>query len=166
MLHFSLEDILTLDLFHSDAYRALMREHIYNVLVFLLEGGQEFAVAAEVEHVSMEPELPRNITKSFGEVALFVISGYTFESAYVDEERLYFEAGFGEENIGTIASVPLLAVRQIFVGEYPILINITSPVPFEQPSDKKNRSMEALLNNPENQKLIKTAKKHSNQPKN
>ncbi len=150
---------MALDLFHGEEFRSVMRDHIYNVLAFLLENGQEFAIAAELEHMSMSPELPRKIYKGFGEVALFVLGGYTYESAYMDDGYLHFEAGFGEENIGAQVSVPLLAIKQVFIGEYPILINISSQTPFVSVSESKDRSMEALLSNPENQKLIKTAKK-------
>jgi hypothetical protein len=150
---------VTLDLFHSDDYRSLMRDHIYNVLAFLLENNSDFAVAAEVEHMEFAPELPRELRKGFSEVALFVISGYTLESAYIDGDCLHFEAGFGEENIGADTKTPFLAIKQIFIGEYPILINITYPTPFVSASQTPKHSMEALLNNPENQKLIKTVKK-------
>jgi len=152
---------VALELFHSDAYRSLMRDHLYNVTAFLLENGQEFAVAAEVEYMTFDPELPRSVTQRFGEVALFVLGGYTFESAWMGEETLYFEAGFGEENIGAQVALPLLAVRQIFVGEYPIAINITAPVPIHtQPSPDAEHSMEALLRNPENRKLLDSIKKY------
>ncbi len=150
---------MILDLFHGDEFRSIMRDHIYNVLAFLLENGQEFAVAAEVGYADFDPKLPGHLQNSFGDVALFVLSGYTFESAYIDEEQLFFEAGFGEENIGAKVSIPFLAIRQIFVDEYPILINISSPVPFVEHSISKSRSMEALLSNPENRKLIKSIKK-------
>ena len=152
---------MALELFQSDTYRSLMRDHLYNVTAFLLENGQEFAIAAEVDAMGFEPELPRTITRQFGEVALFVLAGFTFESAWMDEEALYFEAGFGEENIGAHVTLPLLAIRQIFVGEYPITINITSPAPVhaEENSDTQH-SMEALLSNPENQKLLNTIKKY------
>jgi hypothetical protein len=151
---------VALELFQTDAYRALIRDHLYNTLAFLLEEDQEFAVAAEVEHMTITPELPRPILKSFGETALFVVAGYTYESAWIDDEYLYFEAGFGEENIGAQVTIPLLAIKQVFVGEYPITINITSPSPFVQPSSTSpDHSMDALLRNPENQKLLKSAKK-------
>lgn len=149
---------MSLELFHSDSFRSVMGGHIYDALVFLLENGQEFAIAAEVEHMTFEPQLDRDIVRGFGEVALFVLGGYTFESAHMDQGSLYFEAGFGENDTGTLVSVPFLAIKQIFVGEYPILINISSPTPFVSASETVDRSMEALLNNPENRKLIKTVK--------
>ena len=150
---------MALSLFQSDAYRSLMQDHLYNTLAFLLEEGQEFAVAVDTDHLTITPELPREIQKGFGETALFVLAGYTYESAYIDDASLYFEAGFGQENIGAHVQLPLLAIRQIFIGEYPIVINVTSPRPFpEDVAPDPDRSMEALLRNPENQKLLKDIK--------
>jgi len=151
---------VALELFQTDAYHALMRDHLYNMLAFLLEHDQEFAVAVEVEHMTITPELPRPILKSFGETALFVLAGYTFESAYIDDDSLYFEAGFGEENIGAQVIIPFLAVKQVFVGEYPIAINIAyPPLRSQTPRGTSDHSMDALLRNPENQKLLKNNKK-------
>jgi hypothetical protein len=151
---------VALDLFQTDTYRSLIRDHLYNTLAFLLEEGQEFAVAAEVEHTHIDPELPRHILKSFGETALFVLSGYTFESAWIDETHLFFEAGFGKENIDAHVSIPFLALKQVFVGEYPIAINIASPFLYEtEEKAAPNHSMDALMRNPENQKLFHTTKK-------
>jgi hypothetical protein len=147
--------------FQDDRYREIMREHLFNTLAFVLENNQEFAIGVEVSFLEMDPELPREIVKGFGEQALFVLAGYTFESAWLDEEYLYFEAGFGSENIGTRIAVPLLAIKQIFVGEYPIAINIVSPVPKQtRTDDATERSMSALLSNPENQKLLNAIKKY------
>jgi len=151
---------MALELFQTEAYHSLMRDHLYNVLAFLLENDQEFAVAAEVEYMTITPELPHPILKSFGQTALFVLAGYTFESAYIDEEALYFEAGFGEENIGAHVTIPFLAIKQVFVGEYPITINIAYPRPFAAGlTEVSNHSMDALLRNPENRKLLKNNKK-------
>jgi hypothetical protein len=151
---------VALELFQTDTYRSLIRDHLYNTLVFLLEEGQEFSVAAEVEHIQIDPPLPRSIVKGFGETALFVLAGYTFESAWVDESHLVFEAGFGEDNIGAHVSIPLLALKQIFVDEYPVVINIVSPSPFvTEEKTSPDHSMDALLRNPENQKLLKGIKK-------
>jgi len=150
---------MALSLLQTDTFRSIMRDHLFKTIVYLLETGQEFAVAAEVEHLVSDPELPRHITRGFGEVALFVLQGYTFETATLDDDHLYFEAGFGEENIGAHVTLPLLSIKQVFVGEYPIAINITSPTPWKSSEPQSSdRSMEALLRNPENQKLVKNIK--------
>ena len=150
---------MPLSLLQTDTFRSLMRDHLFNTIAYLLEKGQEFAVAAEVEYLESDPELPRHITRGFGDVALFVLQGYTFETATLDVEHLYFEAGFGEENIGAHVTLPLLSIKQIFVGEYPVAVNIISPAPYAKSPAAANRSMEALLSNPENRKLLKTYKK-------
>ncbi len=150
---------MALRLLQTDTFRSLMRDHLSRTIVYLLERGQEFAVAAEVEYLTFDPELPRHITHGFGEVALFVLQGYTFETTTLDGKYLYFEAGFGEENLGAHVAIPLLAIKQIFIGEFPIALNIISPAPYAEVTGDSNRSMEALLSNPENQKLIKSIKK-------
>jgi len=141
--------------FQSDEFRAIQREHLFRTITFLLEQGLEFAVAAEVQYMSFDPEIPSEIRERFAPISLFVLSNYTFESATVDEEALYFEAGFGEQDFGSHVTLPLLAIRQIVVGEYPVAVNIAEPLPSPAPE----RSMEALLSNPENLKLLKKKRK-------
>ena len=146
------------DPFQSEAYRKIQQEHLSRTIAFLLENGIEFAVAAEVKYIDFEPPLPEEIASSLRELSLFILSGYTFESSSVDEESLRFEAGFGEANIGAWVTIPLLAIKQIVVGEYPIALNIAEPAPVE-PAPDASRSMEALLRNPENLKLLKKKRK-------
>ena len=146
---------MTNDPFQSDEFREIQREYLYRIVSFLLEQGMEFAVAAEVQYLSFDPEIPSEIRERFSPISLFVLSNYTFESATVDEEALYFEAGFGEQDFGSHVTLPLLAIRQIVVGEYPVAVNIAEPLPSPAPE----RSMEALLSNPENLKLLKKKRK-------
>jgi hypothetical protein len=142
------------DPFQTEEFRRIQQEYLLQILSYLLEEGVEFAVAAEVEYIRFEPELPVSIYERFSPVSLFVLSGYTYETARLDDETLYFEAGFGEENVGSHLSIPLLAIKQVIVGEYPVAINIAEPAPESEAPDTSH-SMEALLNNPENLKLLK-----------
>ena len=148
------------DPFQTEEYSRIQEEHLYRSIAYLLERGIEFAVAAEVEYLEFEPPLPEEIYGRFSPVSLFVLTGYTYESSHLEEEALLFEAGFGEENFGSHVSVPLLAIKQLIVGEYPIAINIAEPAPEEErEAPDTSRSMEALLNNPENLRLLKKRKK-------
>ncbi|WP_232501344.1 hypothetical protein [Sulfurovum sp. NBC37-1] len=147
--------MMTMNLFQTPQYRTLMKDHIAKTIIYLFEKNQEFAIACETEYITFEPELPSDIRESFNETVLFVISGYTYESAKVDDEYFVFEAGFGSENFGSTVQVPLLAIKQLFVGEHPIVINLADPVIPQKQADKTKNSMEALLNNPENKKLLK-----------
>ena len=150
---------MSLEIFHTDRYKTLIQTHLHETVAYLLEQGVEFAVAAELRHILFSPELPTAITESFGDVALFVLAGYTFGSAHLDETHLYFEAGFGAENIGAELTIPLLAIKQLFVDDYPIAINVSEPMRPKAAQSTIDRSMEALLNNPENKKLLRKSKK-------
>jgi len=148
-------------IFQNPKYANIMQEHINQVLHFLLEEDSDFSVACKVEHISFTPILPANITETFNESVLFVLSGYTRESAGIDDDEGYFsfEAGFGSENIGSRLMLPILSIQQIFVNEQPIILNFIDYSSLKTPHAKsikgsEKTSMEALLNNPKNKKLL------------
>jgi hypothetical protein len=153
---------MTINLLQTPEYRTLIQSHIFETIKYLFDQNQEFALACEVKYITFTPELPAEIKSSFEDTVLFILSGFTFESAQLDEGYFSFEAGFGSENFGSTVSLPLLAIKQIFVGDSPIVINLANPV-LESEKEKevsasKKSSMEALLNNPENKKLLKNKK--------
>ena len=147
---------MTINLFQTPEYRTLMEEHISKTIHYLFSKDQEFAIACEIKNVSFNPELPSSIMKTFNESVLFVISGYTYETATLEDGYFYFEAGFGDENFGSTVSVPLLGVKQLFVGDHPIVLNLAHPK--EKKNTSQESSMEALMRNPENKKLLKKKK--------
>ena len=147
---------MTINLFQTPQYRSLMTDHIEKTITYLFAKDQEFALACEIKYVTFDPELPTNIKETFNDTVMFILSGYTFETAKLEEEYFYFEAGFGENNFGSTVSVPLLAIKQLFVGDHPIVLNLAEPTVKKETSTKS--SMEALMNNPENKKLLKKKK--------
>jgi len=147
---------MTINLFQTPEYRTLMEEHMEKTIGYLFQKDQEFALACEIKYVQFDPELPSNIKESFNETVLFIISGYAYESAKLEEGYFSFEAGFGSENFGSVVTMPLLAIKQVFVGDNPIVFNLAHP--FEKKKASTKNSMEALLNNPENKKLLKKKK--------
>lgn len=153
---------MTINLLQTPEYRTLIQSHIFETIKYLFDKNQEFALACEVKYITFTPELPAEIKDSFEDTVLFILSGFTFESAQLTEEYFSFEAGFGSENFGSTVSLPLLAIKQLFVGDNPIVINLANPVieseKKKEGSASKKSSMEALLNNPENKKLLKNKK--------
>ncbi|MCD6212980.1 MAG: hypothetical protein J7J02_08360 [Sulfurovum sp.] len=150
---------MTINLFQTSEYKKLMEEHIEKTIGYLFNKNQEFSLACEIKHVSFTPELPSGIKETFNETVLFVLSGYTYETAKLEEGYFYFEAGFGADNFGSTVTVPLLAIKQVFVGDHPIVLNLAEHINKEEVSKvSKKSSMEALLNNPENKKLLKKKK--------
>jgi len=147
---------MTINLFQTSEYKALMHEHIFKTIEYLFEKNQEFAIACEIKHIDFTPDLPKNILDTFEDTVLFVLGGYTFESATLEEEYFIFEAGFGENNFASTVSVPLLSIRQLMVGENPIVLNLAKHTTPTKPTT--HNSMETLLRNPENKKLLKKRK--------
>ena len=147
---------MTINLLQTPEYKTIMKSHILQTIEYLFSKNQEFAVACEIAHVSFTPALPKEIEASFQEIVLFVLSGYTFESASIDKEYFSFEAGFGADNFGATVTVPLLAIQQVLLGENPLVFNLSR---YEEEKKKEatssKSSMEALLKNPENKKLLK-----------
>ena len=150
---------MTINLFQTPEYKKLMEEHIEKTIAYLFHKNQEFALACEIKHVTFTPALPSEIKETFNETVLFVLSGYTYETAKLENGYFYFEAGFGSDNFGSTVAVPILAIKQLFVDDHPIVLNLAEHISKEEVSKvSKETSMEALLNNPKNKKLLKKKK--------
>ncbi len=148
------------EMIKDENYMELMRKHIQDLLVFMFEQEQNFGILCKIEHLSFEPELPEHIRNDFRPMTLFFLAGYTFESARLESDVLVFEAGFGEENVGSFVEVPLLSIMQIIVDETPIFVNLSSPSELVSNKAPKREagvenSMASFLSNPENQKFVK-----------
>ena len=147
---------MTINLFQTPEYKEIIQTQLFQTIEYLFGKNQEFAIACEVTHITFTPELPKEIMESFDDKVLFILSGYTFESATIDQAYCTFEAGFGSDNFGATVAVPLLAIKQLFVGDNPIVFNLANHE--EQKKTPSKSSMEALLSNPENKKLLKKKK--------
>lgn len=148
------------EIIKDEKYIKVMHQHIQDLLIFLFEQEQNFGILCKIEYLSFTPELPEHIRANFKPITLFFLAGYTFETARLEEGYLVFEAGFGEENIGSVIELPLLSIMQIIVDETPIFVNLASPserVTQESPKseDGIENSMASFLSNPENQKFVK-----------
>ena len=142
----------------SDDFTALMKKNSYAILELLLKRGVNFSILTNIADVTFDPSLPMHISQNFKPITMFFLAGYTFESTQISNEYISFEAGFGSDNFGSVVSVPIQAILQIIVEEIPIFINLSNPpkMPLRQPKEQgMKKSMDALLSNPQNQKLIK-----------
>ena len=146
---------MPLETLETSKYKELIQNHILATIEYLFDENQEFGVACEISTVSFSPNLPNDLHKSLPEITLFMLANYSFETASVDQYYLSFEAGFGPDNFGALVQIPLLAIKQLFVDEYPILLNVTSSNEIKEEKKEEVDSMSALLNNPENAKLLK-----------
>lgn len=142
----------------SDDFNVLMKKHSHAILELLLKKGINFSILTNIAEVTFDPILPTNISENFKPITMFFLAGYTFESTQISDGYISFEAGFGSNNFGSLVSVPIQSILQIIVEEIPIFINLGNPpkIQVKQPKEQGIRkSMDALMSNPQNQKLIK-----------
>ena len=151
---------MLIDVLNDEAFALMMQRHIQELLLYLFEHDQTFGILCKIEHLTFEPELPQYISREFRPMTLFYLAGYTYDSARVDDQQLIFEAGFGEENIGSFVTVPLLSILQIIIDETPVFMNHaifkeTGKRALNLNNDGVENSMAAFLSNPENKKFLK-----------
>ncbi|MDR2081950.1 MAG: hypothetical protein LBP54_08745 [Campylobacteraceae bacterium] len=140
-----------------------VHEALFNILSLLLKKNMSFSVITNTARVGFNPPLPEDIIKLFQKASVFELCGYTLSTARIEEDALRFEAGFGENNFASLVSVPIGAILQIFIDNSPLFINMaiekspTLPAVQKQRNEQSSyeRSLQALLNNPENKKLLK-----------
>jgi len=131
-------------------FRKIKEKHAKEMLEFLIPNTKEFDVLCSTDEISFNPSLPEHITSAFGEVLVFTLANYTLSTAKIVDDKLTFEAGFGEENIGSVVSVPLGAIIQITEEETPLFINVAATLP--KPKEEKPKNPFEL--NPRNKKLM------------
>jgi len=133
----------------------MMKTHIAEILELLMQRGQFFSILTNITNVAFDPQLPAEITSHFKPITLFVIAEYTFESSSIDDDYLYFEAGFGQENIGSVVTIPLNSIVQILIEETPIFINLAMELVMEKKEENVKKSTNIFLSNPKNKGFIK-----------
>lgn len=140
------------DIIENEEYKNLVESQIKENILFLLDKNQEFSITANIEPISFTPELPTVIKNQMNKFSLFVLSNYTYTTIKIDSRFLSFEAGFGNENFGSIVKIPLYAIFQIVVDESILYINSVATVEKFNKDLKKN-SFNIFKNNPNNKKF-------------
>ena len=105
------------NIIEDEEYKNLIENQIKETVFFLLEKNQEFSITANIEPVTFTPELPSVIRNQMHKFSLFTLSNYTYTTVQIDDDYMSFEAGFGNENLGSVVKIPLHAIFQIGVDE-------------------------------------------------
>jgi len=140
------------DIIESESYKELVSKQIKETIIFLLDKNQEFSITANFEAVIFEPELPEVIKSQLPKYPMFILSNYTYTTIILNDEYISFEAGFGNENFGSVVKVPLHSIFQIIVDESILLINAVATVDKFNKNLKSN-SMNVFKKNPNNKKF-------------
>jgi hypothetical protein len=129
-------------------FRELKTKHAKELLSLLLEINKPFNILCSLEGIEFNPVLPKHISSAFKDIIIFALANYTLHSAHIEKDNLIFEAGFGEENFGSVVTVPIENIIQITEDETPLFINISATLP--KPKKPKN----PFAANPRNKRFI------------
>ncbi len=140
------------DIIENNEYKNLVEKQIKENVLFLLEKKQEFSITANIQPISFTPELPKVIKDQMHKFSLFTLSNYTYTTVQIDDNYICFEAGFGNENFGSVVKIPLYAIFQIIIDESILYINSVATVE-KFNSDLKKNSFNIFKNNPNNKKF-------------
>jgi len=137
------------DLINSKKYQNFSSSQIKELIKFLIDQDEEFSLTANIKGVNFNPIIPKTISKHFSQFTLFTLANYTYESLYVDEKFISFEAGFGSENFGSVCTIPYHAIFQISIDNSILFINPSATVEKnfikdEDEDKQKKRSMNAF----------------------
>ncbi|MBT3279913.1 MAG: hypothetical protein HOF69_03475 [Campylobacteraceae bacterium] len=137
-------------------YQKQQINQIKDQLMLLVGLVDTFSITANINAIKFDPDLPDEIKDSFSTFTLFSFANYTFESIILTEEYISFEAGFGEENMGSVVTIPYIAIFQIIIDESILFINpsATMVIKKEEEIDQKTRSMNAFTLNAKNKNLL------------
>ena len=140
------------DIIENEEYKNLVCKQVKETVEYLLDNNQEFSITANIEGIEFTPELPKSIKDQLAKFSLFILSNYTYTTVEIDDDFLSFEAGYGSENFGSVAKVPLHSVFQIVVEESILYINSVATVDKFNKNLEQN-SMNVFKNNPNNKKF-------------
>ncbi|CAD7289665.1 hypothetical protein LMG7974_01742 [Campylobacter majalis] len=135
----------------DEKFGLLMKMHVYECMQYLLENEINFSIMTNLSLVSFSPPLPDSVSRNFNLPAIvFMLAGYTFDSAVLSDDEISFEAGFGEQNYASTVTVPLGAVLQIAINDNPILINFANATPPKRKISNLEKSIKIFKSNPNN----------------
>lgn len=142
------------DIIENTEYKDLVSQQVKQTIEFLIAQDQEFAITANIDAISFDPKLPANTHEQLSKFSLFVLSNYTYTTIKLDENYIWFEAGFGSENFGSTVKIPFHAIFQIVVQESILFVNSVATVD-KFNKNLKDKSLNVFKNNPNNKKLMK-----------
>ncbi len=143
------------DIIENEDYKNLVSSQIKATIEYLIKRDEEFAITANLKGITFNPELPESIHKQLSAFSLFILANYTYSTLELDDNYIYFEAGFGKENFGSLVKIPYNAIFQIIVDESILFVNSTATVQsFFNKKEQEEKSLNAFKHNPHNKQLI------------
>jgi len=135
------------------SFKDLAQKHIKEIIQYIIDKNIEFSVVANIKAISFEPDLPKDIKEHLSQFSLFTLAGYTFTTIKIDDDFLFFEAGFGKDNFGSVVKIPLYSILQIVIDENILYVNLSATIEKFNQKDLKETSLNIFKNNPKNKRF-------------
>ena len=147
-------------------------DEIYNVccadvLRLLKANNRYFSIWCDMRKVRFNPPLSQEIMEKFEDFGLFVLAGYTFESLEISRNKIFFEAGFGKDNEGSLVEISINGIYQIISkdihnNDISLFARIDSALIFDisafnqeiNLNQEEQTSIDAILSNANNLKAL------------
>lgn len=148
----------------QERLRKIFNEHCLSLLEFFYDEKISFSLICYQKDVEFSPDLPSEITSKFNEIVNFYIGGYTLDSLMVkeigDEDFLFFEAGFGPDNIGTLVTININNIQAIGkkLDNGNEIIIFTRSFNLDSMEESKKENFDPIFSNPHNLKVLENLK--------
>jgi hypothetical protein len=137
-------------------YQRLQSKQIKEQLMLLVGIIDDFSLIANIDAITFDPQLPKDIIENLEDMPMFSFANYTFESIVLTEEYISFETGFGKNNIGSVVKIPYIAIFQILIDYTIIYLNPAARMVIQKKEEVNQikRSMNAFALNTKNKSLL------------
>lgn len=137
---------------NSAKMQNVLQKHAKEIIATLHEEGLHFSIVCDTSFIRFTPALTPSMRERLGKVAVFILSGYSFQSLELGETHFEFEAGLvmqNGEDLGTILEIPYHSVMQVVIqdeNETQSIMVYCNPFEFT-PAPEVEDSMLAILSN-------------------
>lgn len=131
-----------------------LQRHAKEVIATLIEEDMHFSIVCDTTFIKFTPPLSAEMRERLGKVAVFILSGYSFQSLELGENHFEFEAGLvmkNGEDLGTILEIPYHSVMQIVLqddNDAQSVMIYCNPFEVTQTQEMEDSMLAILSNNP------------------
>lgn len=139
---------------NSAKMQNVLQKHAKEIMNTLYEEGLHFSIVCDTSLIRFTPALSLQMRERLGKVAVFILSGYSFQSLELGETHFEFEAGLvmqNGEDVGTILEIPYHSVMQVVIqdeSETQSIMVYCNPFEFTPTQEAEDSMMAILSNNP------------------
>lgn len=143
------------NIIEDSQFQELFKKQCKELIEFIVSKDIEFDIVVNIKDISFQPDLPSSIKDRLNKFSLFSLAGYTFKTLHIKENNLYFEAGFGKDNFGSLVEIPFGSIFQIVKDDNIIYLNLSATLDNKNPKENssKDKSMNIFKNNPNNKRF-------------